>query len=88
LLPAKTFITDLKHFAGELSNDNLETEDANPHSNEDLVGENSFERVKFIMDHTRAEHVNHLEHHKGSEEESEVAGSTTGVVALKRTCFR
>lgn len=39
------------------------------------------------MDLARAEHVHDLEHHEGGEEEREVAGSTTGVVALFNTTF-
>jgi len=81
LLNWETFVTNFEHNASELGNEDLEAKDENPYGDEDHVGANSFEGVHFIMDLARAEHVHNLEHHEGGEEESEVAGRASGVVA-------
>jgi hypothetical protein len=81
LVNIETIITNFEHNTSELSNEDLEAKDEEPYTNEDHVGGNSFEGVHFIMNLARAEHVHNLEHHEGGEEESKVAGRTSGVIA-------
>lgn len=82
LQPVETIRADFEHNISELGNENLKAEDADPDNQEDGVGENAGEGVHFVMDLARAEHVNYLEHDEGGEEESEVAGRASGLVAL------
>lgn len=81
LLPGETFGAHFEDYTSELGDEDLESEDEEPDSHEDRVREHSLEDVEFVMDLARAEHVDDLEHHEGSEEESPVARGMSREVA-------
>lgn len=87
LLPGETFGAHFEDDAGELCDEDLEAENEEPDSHEDRVGKHSSEDVEFVMDLAGAEHVDDLEHHEGSEEESPVARGMSGEVASCGNCF-
>jgi len=69
---------DLEDEAGPLDDDELETKDDTPHSDEHEVVEEAFEDVVFVVDLPGADHVHNLHEHKQVEEEGEVLGVATG----------
>lgn len=78
MFPGETSAANFKDDSSELSNNDLEANDAEPDSNEYPVVTHARENVLLVVDLASAEHVELLEDNEGSEEESEVARRTTG----------